>query len=458
MTIKKYTGATKEKAIANAKEALGDGIVIMNTKNRKPDGLLGIIKPSIWEVTVAIEEDTDGSVSLLKSAPMKNSTFTVLADEKIDFPSLGEKEPYDYVPVRRSQPMTTAPVSQPPKKEDEGKKDAIFESVREAGLDAQVKSAIKEISQLVEKAESEDKLSFKPLKIKEESPKKEEPKASEEKPKSMSTLPLVRMVYNTLIDNEVDEKYVNKIFDDMGNLLTGASSMDLLISSIYQKMVLKMGTPRPITVSGRGPLVVFFVGPTGVGKTTTIAKIASQFSLVEKKSIAFITSDTFRIAASDQLNTYANILDVPMTVIYDEENALNNAVESFKDKDLILVDTSGFSHNNEEQKITTKKLISSLDDKYKSQKYLVLSVTTKYSDLKEISDAFKDICDYDLIFTKLDETKSYGNILNLKLYTGAELSYVTNGQMVPDDIEQIDTQRIVKQMLGGKVGSGNQPS
>lgn len=447
MTIKKFTGETKEKAIQKAKEALGEGIVIMNTKNRKPDGLFGIIKPSIWEVTVAVEEDTDGSVSLIKKDPIKTSTFSALADEKIEYPPIGEDT---YTPIRttgrpvapvENKPVTPALSQANPTKEE---------------IEAELKSAFREISLVVERDEAKkqaekEKTQEKPVEKPIEKPVVKQP----EKKKSASSIPVVRMVYNTLVDNEVDEKYVNQIFDDMGNILTGASSMDLLISSIYQKMVLKMGSPRPITLSGKGPLVVFFVGPTGVGKTTTIAKIASMFKVNEKKDVAFITSDTYRIAASDQLNVYANILDAPMTVIFDEEDALNKAVESYKDKDLILVDTSGFSHNNEEQKATTKHLLSSLDKKYRSQKYLVLSVTTKYSDLKEISDAFKDICDYDLIFTKLDESKTYGNILNLKLYTGAELSYVTNGQNVPDDIEIIDTQKMVKGMLGGKLGSGH---
>ena len=97
-----------------------------------------------------------------------------------------------------------------------------------------------------------------------------------------------------------------------------------------------------------------------------------------------------------------------------------------------------------------KELICGLDQKYSSEVYLVLSATTKYRDLLDIVDVYHEICEYKLIFTKLDETSAYGNLLNVRLYSNASLSYVTNGQNVPDDIEVFDTQKIVKNLLGGK--------
>ena len=118
--------------------------------------------------------------------------------------------------------------------------------------------------------------------------------------------------------------------------------------------------------------------------------------------------------------------------------------------DLVLVDTAGFSHKNQAQKDDLKKLLSNVGDEYEKEIYLVLSATTKYQDLKEIVDTYRGFTDFKIIFTKLDETSAYGNILNMKMYTGADLSYVTTGQNVPDDIEEIDSQKIVKTLLGGK--------
>ena len=129
---------------------------------------------------------------------------------------------------------------------------------------------------------------------------------------------------------------------------------------------------------------------------------------------------------------------------------LNDAIARLSDYDLIFVDTAGFSHKNTAQKEDIKNLINGLDSEYESEVYLVLSATTKYNDLKDIVDMYHEISDFKLIFTKLDETSCYGNILNIKLYSDADLSYVTTGQNVPDDLEVFDTQKIVKQLLGGK--------
>ena len=118
--------------------------------------------------------------------------------------------------------------------------------------------------------------------------------------------------------------------------------------------------------------------------------------------------------------------------------------------DLVLVDTAGFSHKNEEQRNETRELIDRVPGEYQKEVYLVLSATTKYRDLIDIADIYKKNFQFKLIFTKLDETSCFGNILNMKLYTGSDLSYSTYGQNVPEDIEIFDTQKIVKLLLGGK--------
>ena len=116
----------------------------------------------------------------------------------------------------------------------------------------------------------------------------------------------------------------------------------------------------------------------------------------------------------------------------------------------VFVDTAGHSHQNTEQKNVMGSFIHSVDGKYEKEVYLVVSATTKYRDLKSIADAYSEIADYKLIFTKIDETTALGNLLNLKLYTKADLSYITCGQNVPDDIEDFNAQRTVKNLLGGK--------
>ena len=123
-------------------------------------------------------------------------------------------------------------------------------------------------------------------------------------------------------------------------------SVDHILSSIYQKMILKFGQPQPIEITEQKPKVVFFIGPTGVGKTTTIAKIASRFKVEKGKKVTLYTADTYRIAAADQLRTYANILDTPLNIVYSSEE-LNEELAQATEYDLVLIDTAGFSHKNE---------------------------------------------------------------------------------------------------------------
>ena len=198
--------------------------------------------------------------------------------------------------------------------------------------------------------------------------------------------------------------------------------------------------------------MIFFIGPTGVGKTTTIAKIASHFKLEKYTKVAFITSDTYRIAAVEQLNTYASIIDCPVNVAYSPDE-MDECLDEFKTYELILVDTAGRSHKSEEQMEELDKLIETVErrkDEFDFEIYLTLSVTTKYKDLVNIADKYKHIKDWAIIFTKLDETCSLGNMLNMKLYTGGQLSYTFSGQNVPNDIEVINEQRLAKLLLGGK--------
>lgn len=188
------------------------------------------------------------------------------------------------------------------------------------------------------------------------------------------------------------------------------------------------------------PNVYMFLGPTGVGKTTTLAKIAARLALVENKKIGLITADTYRIAAVEQLKTYSEILGIPLEVIY-EAGELQEALERFKDKDYILIDTAGRSHKSKELKSDFDELNQYAKD---VKIFLVMSMTTSFKDMKSIIESYHFLKDYRLLFTKLDEATSYGNILNLKVMTGKPLSYFTTGQSVPDDIEVADKERIIQ--------------
>ncbi|NLP17917.1 MAG: flagellar biosynthesis protein FlhF [Firmicutes bacterium] len=192
-----------------------------------------------------------------------------------------------------------------------------------------------------------------------------------------------------------------------------------------------------------GQQIVALVGPTGVGKTTTIAKLAARSALLENRGVSLITADTYRIAAVEQLRRYAEIIGVPLEVVLGAED-LQKALEQHKDKNLILIDTAGRSQRNIVQ-LSELRNILSLTTQVKT--LLVLSLTTKYRDLLDITTKYQRV-EYDaLLFTKLDETTSYGSIYNIAKATGKPLTYITTGQNVPDDIEAAEPMKIAKMIL-----------
>lgn len=185
------------------------------------------------------------------------------------------------------------------------------------------------------------------------------------------------------------------------------------------------------------------VGPTGVGKTTTLAKIAADSILKFNKKVALITTDTYRIAAIEQLKTYAKILSIPLEVCYNLED-FEKACVTFQDYDVVLIDTAGRNFRNEQYVQELKQI---LDYGNEMETFLVLSLTSKQADMEEIYKQFSSISIDQFIFTKLDETASYGAMYNMidKFKIGA--AYLTNGQNVPDDRVPASAEVIVKTIL-----------
>lgn len=417
MTINKFQGKTEEEAIAKAKQEFGENAVIMNVKEVKPKGLFRAFKNSTYEVTAAMEEKEQfvNPKRALQNTKKLHDSINLSADEKIDIPKPEAKPDFREL-IQKTMPNSSR-MQEPEEKKIEQRLDDLSNRIEES-LARTPKG---------EKPEAEN-------------PVKEKPSSEE--------FHFVRILYSTLLKNEVNEKYVNQILDEIEKFIRPGNSVDVILSNVYQKLILRFGQPKTIDLLGSKPKILFFVGPTGVGKTTTIVKIASKYKVEYDKKVAFITADTYRIAATEQLQVYANILDAPMAIAYSQAE-LNDSIAKFEDYDLVFVDTAGFSHKNEKQRNDMKTLLGGVSEEYNKEVYLVLSATTKYMDLLDIVDSYREIADYKLIFTKLDETTTYGNLLNIKLYSGADLSYTTNGQNVPDDIEVFDTQKIVKKLLGG---------
>ncbi len=415
MIIKKFLGKTEEEAVGAAKKELGDNVVIMNVKIVKRKGLMALFQPKMTEITVALEEEKD-----TKSFPRANAGSVRGA----------------VLQGGRSVADGGNSLRQDDSLEDRASIEQKLDNLQSL-LVSRFQQSESERRELVAEEEAPDA---------EEALQEEE---AEEREEVTQQQRFMKLLYNTMLESEVDEKYANQIVDEVD--VTGQSNLpfDYILGNVYQKMILKFGRAEGITQTEGHPRIVVFMGPTGVGKTTTIAKIASNYVVEEKRKVALLTADTYRIAAVDQLRTYANILEVPFRVIYSEDDT-KEAIEEFGDYDYIFVDTAGHSHQNEEQLGHTKNLVEILQENGDSQVFLVLSATTKYRDLLKIVSRYNQITDFQLIFTKLDETEVLGNLLNLKLYTDKPIAFVTYGQNVPNDIELFNPQKTVKQILSKK--------
>ncbi|WP_130807008.1 GTPase [Senegalia massiliensis] len=246
-----------------------------------------------------------------------------------------------------------------------------------------------------------------------------------------------------LTNNGVLEQYAIKILEDISNNFNLKNkSKNEIIDILKKNIKVILGEAKPIEIENKSK--VFFVGTTGVGKTTTLAKIAADLSLNKNKSIGLVTSDTYRIAAVEQLKVYSEILNLPLEIIYNPED-IYDSMSRFKDKDIILVDTAGRSHKDNEKISELEQMIDTVNNK---ETFLVLSVNTEFNSLKAIIDKYSNIDNIKIIFTKLDETEKIGNILNIRLYTKYPISYLTTGQNVPEDIQTFNNDHITNMIVG----------
>lgn len=400
MIIKKYEAETETDAITKAKDDLGSNAVVMNIKTTKPKGFLKFLRKPVVEVTAAIDESTDRA-ERRPAAPVMPVSPAPAKDKESDVSAIEKK-------LNSLQELLEAQVnsiSATPAKEQD------TPTAKESEMPAQVS----------------DRQS-----------------AKDAEPSRLNAC--MQLIYRQLLNNEVDEKYINDLTGELSASIRKEAQVDQILAAVYQKIVLKLGTPETITVTPGKTKYVFFVGPTGVGKTTTIAKIASDLKLNQGADVALLTADTYRIAAVEQLRTYANILGIPLSIVYSASEISDMKAELDK-HDVVLIDTAGRSDKNKDQINDLKMMLKTIPDDHK-ETYLVLSATTKYRDLIRTANVYSDLTSIRLIFTKLDETGTIGNIYNIRLLTGAPLSYTTFGQNVPDDFKKADTQEIAKQLLG----------
>ncbi len=388
MKIKKFEALTEQEAMAKVKSELGANALILSIKRVPPKGFFGFLKKSNIEVTAAFDE-TNNAETLKREKKSKaeiEAKHRALIEQQEKYKSLQFKLNSTEEMLRKVKNELT--VSQ-----QRVVKDRIYEnSMIQFFYDSLIaQEVLPEVAQKL--LESVDVI---------------------EEENQININLIVKIVYNTIV-----------------NILSNSEDLEVQTRSISNTIA--------------SPQVLGFVGPTGVGKTTTIAKLSSNFVLKDDLQVGLITADTYRIAAIEQLKTYAEILNINVSVIYNSDELLKSYTDMKNTSDVILIDTAGRSHKNTENLNDLAEIVKAIPT---MRVYLVLSLTTKLQDLLGIINTYSKITEFNLIFTKLDETVTYGAILNVCYLTKKKISYLTNGQNVPEDIEPVKPEKVARILLG----------
>jgi flagellar biosynthesis protein FlhF len=399
MKIKKYTAGTEQEAIEKVKDELGLDALVLNIKRIQPKGIMSFFKKAVVEITAAYDDK--------KEEPLlfKEKTLNYDAEEKI-------------VEVKNNNESIIL----------EAKNKTIsYQKEKIENLEQKLNSAEDMMQKAISNLTIENQIKHTGVRKYENS--------------------MIQLFYEVLVNHGVTEEIASKILEEV-TIIEDDIDINFIVKVVYNKIITILGGAGEIELNkceDGNPKVLAFFGPTGVGKTTTIAKLTSNFVLNKNLNVGLITADTYRIAAVEQLKTYADILGLEVGVAYTSQDLSDNYENMKNLKDVILIDTAGRSHRNNENIKELEKILSVLP---KCNKFLVLSTTTKYEDLVSIINSFSSISEFEIIFTKLDETTSLGSVLNISYLLGKKIMYTTFGQNIPDDIEIIKPGKIARSLLG----------
>ena len=382
MIIKKYLVKNMNEALTRIRYEMGKDAIIISQRKVKAPGVKGYFKPKLIEVTAALENS--------KAESLKKNVL----DGNINKDNKDFKSSLDNIKKIIEENAKSEKIVEKPKADN----NPSLVQENEA-----IKNEVKEIKDLLNKV------------IKNTNKEDEDE------------------IYNYINDIDVDEKQIFELLEKNYDKLDEFKKD--FVSILNESIEINNED-----LSGK----VVLVGPTGVGKTTTIAKLAGRLALIEKKKVGLITIDTYRIGAVEQLRTYAEIMNIPFKVVITLKE-MEIAVEELKNCDVILIDTTGRSSKNAMQLSELRAFTQKVNPNHVM---LVISGTTKNRDIKIILEGYKELLYEKLIITKLDETSAYGCIFNIINISKKPIAYITTGQNVPDDIKIPNKEEIKKLILG----------
>jgi len=401
MIIKKYTAPTMTEALAKVRDELGSDAIILNTRSNRKGGVFDFVGRSFVEITAAIDEKPldkkgDGSAyTKMSSSPISPSDARLYPPER----------PVSYEPStgRRLGDVSVKSLG------DHVNIDKVVEDIKELKRSVKV---------LADSALTGEMTGL---------------------PKNLSEL-LVKMQACNF-----EDKIAKRITRQLLNELNGGelSDYNIILDRATELLLTGMGDVCPVVFAGVKPRIVAFVGPTGSGKTTTIAKLATDFTLNMNKKVSVLTVDTKRIDAVGQLKSYCRIIKIPLHIAYSPDE-ISGIMPRLMNSDITLVDTPGSGPLDKNQMI---EMVTFLQKLVPQEVHLAISVTTSVVEMKSIIENFGILKPNRILYTKLDETENYGPMLSFAITSGKPMSYVTFGQNVPGDFSLADPESLIRKSL-----------
>ncbi len=436
MLVKTFQAPTMAEALRQVKAELGPDAMILSTKKEKQGGILGFFSKQVVKVTAAIDPHRPAPPPpVVRERPERERTAkeefenSMLAPLARELKDLREKVE---LMSRREEELRQRQHEQESRQPKDGDTGINLNNIPRQDLEEIKKLLLTTLTRNQEGAIRSVHW-----------PDAEQPAAQmHQMPSPVALEDVVPELRKELEKQGIAPDLQGKILEVVNTLPPGQGEESLKgrLGQAFGRLIGFAGTLR---MKKNAPRIMALVGPTGVGKTTTTAKLAAMYALNRGNKVALITMDIFRVGAVEQLKTYTKIMGIPLEVASTPKE-LERAVERHGDCDLILIDTAGRSHKDTE-KLEEMKLF--LETTIQSDIYLCLSATTKDRELEEILNRFSIFPISKVVFTKLDECESVGCIINLLLKANLQIAYFTTGQRVPEDIEVATSDKLADLIL-----------
>lgn len=384
MIYKTFKAPTYKEAVLNAKMEMGSNVYIIGRKEVKEGGFLGLFAKNFTQITVAKSEDSIKGLQQKKEI----NPGALQADRAL-----------------QAGASTRGKSTFQSEQSKIGEESALLKELNE------IKTRLKEIADLKDRDTEK---------------------------------PYLEKLLTILNENDFSVEYIEQLRLKFEGELTLKEVQDPAVLEERFKGYIResIETSGPIQIGKGKPSVVVLVGPTGVGKTTTIAKLAATYGVLQKRKVELLTIDSYRIAAVEQLEKYAQLMQIPFIVINSREEFKNTILNS--KSEIIFVDTAGRSQKNNLGLAEMRNILDGA--KINLDIHLLLSATTKYRDALDIMTRFNQFMYNKVIITKMDETNTIGSLLSI-MNRDKKLSYFTTGQGVPDDIEIAEKEKLLDMIM-----------